>query len=234
VANTPLQGLFGNRAVAQPNAFFPRIGYTFERVRAFADFIPIGGGFGEPGAIPDQTNTIQSFVAEWQFKEMRLGYRLNHSLQDNRALGRERADLQNFVYNATFGWNPTPTLDFNFEVNFEDANNREQTATDRTLRFGLITNWQATGRQSFNATLSTIGAGGFAERARTSDSRNVEFDLQWNYRLARESENRFRKFQAVYFVRYSNRFARTRNFIESVDALTKLQTFNTGVNFIFF
>lgn len=232
--NTPLQGLFGNRAVAQPNPFFPRIGYTFERVRAFADFIPVGGGFDQPGTIPDQANTVQSFIAEWQFKEVRLGYSLNHSLQDNRAPGRERADLQNFVHNATFGWNPTPALDLNFEVNFEDANNREQAATGRTLRFGLVTNWQATRRQSLNATLSTIGAGGFVERARTNDSRNVEFDLQWNYRLARESENRFRKFQAVYFVRYSNRFARSRNFIESVDALTKLQTFNTGVNFIFF
>jgi hypothetical protein len=232
--NTPLQGLFGNRAVAQPNAFFPRIGYTFERVRAFADFIPIGGGFDQPGAIPDQANIIQSFVAEWQFKEVRLGYRLNHSLQDNRAVGRERADLQNFTHNATFGWNPLTTLDLNVEINFEDANNRERAATDRTLRFGLVTNWQATGRQSFNATFSTIGAGGFAERARTNDSRNLEFDLQWNYRLARESENRFRKFQAVYFIRYSNRFARSRNFTESINALTKLQTFNTGVNFIFF
>jgi len=232
--NTPLQGLFGAGAVTRPNAFFPRIGYTFERVRAFADFIPIGGGFDQPGAIPDQANIVQSFIAEWQFKELRMGYRLSHSLQDNRAVGRERADLQNFVHNVAFGWSPITTLDFNFEVNFEDANNRERAATDRTLRFGLVTNWQATRRQSLNATFSTIGAGGFAERARTNNSRNLEFDLQWNYRLARESENRFRKFQAVYFIRYSNRFARNNNFAESVNTLTKSQTFNTGINFIFF
>ena len=232
--NTPLQGLFSNRSIAQPNVFFPRIGYAYERIRASADFVPIGGGFDQPGAIPDQTNLVQSFVAEWQFKEIRLGYRLNHSFQDNRAAGRERADLRNFIHNATAGWNPMAALDLNFEINFEDANNREQAQTDRTLRFGLIVNWQATRRQSLNATLSTIGSRAFAEEARISDSRNLEFDLQWNYSLARESENRFRKFQAVYFLRYSNRFARARNAPEGVDMLTRLQTFNTGVNFIFF
>jgi hypothetical protein len=47
--NTPLNGLLTNRAVAQPNPFFPRVGYTFEHVRAFADFIPVGGGFDQPG-----------------------------------------------------------------------------------------------------------------------------------------------------------------------------------------
>src|SRR5262245_12162946 len=232
--NTPLQGLFSDRPIAQPNAFFPRVSYAFERVRAFADFTPVGGGFDEPGAIPDQENIVQSFVAEWQFKEMRMGYRLNHSLQDNRAAGRERADLQNFIHNVAVGWNPRSTLDLNFEINFEDANNREQARTDRTLRFGVNANWQATTRQSLNATFSTIGAGGFAERLRTNDSRNVEFDLQWNYRLTRESENRFKKFQTVYFVRYSNRFGRVQNVLENVNTLTKLQTFNTGLNFIFF
>ncbi|MGH9839160.1 MAG: hypothetical protein ACREEM_10280 [Blastocatellia bacterium] len=230
-ASTPLQGLFRNRVVAQPNPFFPRIGYTFERVRAFADFIPTGGGFDAPGAIPDQANIVQSFTAEWQFKEFRLAYRLNHSLQDNRAAGRERADLQNFTHNTTFGWNPMATLDLTLDVNFEDANNREQAATDRTLRFGFTANWQATARQSFSTTFSTIGAG---DLARINNSRNLEFDLQWNYRLAGESENRFRKVQTVYFIRYSNRFARTRNLSESINNLTKLQTFNTGLNFIFF
>jgi hypothetical protein len=170
-------------------------------------------------------------IAEWQFKEMRLGYRLNHSLQDNRAAGRERADLQNFVHNVAFGWNPLPTLDLSLEVNFEDANNREEARTDRRVSFGFIANWQATRRQSLNATFSTIGAG---DLARTNNSRNIEFDLQWNYRLTRETENRFRKVQTVFFMRYSNRFARARNFSENVNTLTKSQTFNTGLNFIFF
>ncbi len=229
--NTPLQGLFGGGPPSEPNPFLPRVGYTFERVRASADFIPIGGGFDQPGAIPDQANIVESFVAEWQIKEFRLAYRLNHSLQDNRAVGRERSDLQNFTHNASFGWNPLTTLELNLELNFEDANNREQARTDRTMRFGGVVNWRATDRQTFNLTLSTIGAG---DLARTAKNFNNEFDLQWSYRLTRENENRFKKVQANYFIRYANRFARARNLVENVNNLTKLQTFNTGLNFIFF
>jgi hypothetical protein len=229
--NTPLQGLFSGAPPTTPNPFLPRVGYTFERVRASADFIPIGGGFDQPGAIPDQANIIQSFVAEWQIKEIKLAYRLNHSLQDNRAVGRERADLQNFTHNATIGWNPSVTLELNLELNFEDANSREQSRTDRTLRFSGAANWQATRRQTFNLTLSTAGAG---DLARTTRNFNNEFDLQWTYRLTRENENRFKKAQANYFIRYANRFARARNFVENINNLTKLQTFNTGLNFIFF
>jgi hypothetical protein len=195
--NTPLQGLFSGFSEAQPNPFLPRVGYTFERVRASADFIPIGGGFDQPGAIPDQANIVQSFAAEWQVKEIRLGYRLNHSLQDNRAVGRERADLRNFTHNATVGWSPLATLELNLDLNFEDANNRELSLTDRTLRFGGAATWQATKRQTFNLTLSTVGAG---DLARTTRNFNNEFDLQWSYRLTRENENRFKKVQANYFI----------------------------------
>ena len=229
--NTPLEGLFTRFAIAGPNPFFPRIGYSIERVHASADFIPIGGGFDAPGAIPDLATLNQIVTTEWQFKQMRMGYRLNHSMSDNRAIGREIADLQNFTHNATFGWDPRPALNLNFELNFEDANNREQAGTQRTLRFGVNGNWQMSVRHSWNGTFSTIGAG---DLARTAKSRNIEFDLQWNYRLTRESENRFKKYQVNYFIRYSNRFARLRNIPEALNNLTKLQTFNTGLNFIFF
>src|SRR5215475_11277193 len=221
----------GGRAHTLEGVTDARIGYTFERVRASADFIPVGGGFNQPGAIPDQANIIQSFVAEWQIKEIKLAYRLNHSLQDNRAVGRERADLQNFTHNATVGWNPLTTLELNLELSFEDANNREQARTDRTLRFGGTANWQVTKRQTFNLTLSTLGAG---DLARTTRNFNNEFDLQWSYRLTRENENRFKKVQANYFIRYANRYAHTRNFVDKINNLTRLQTFNTGLNFIFF
>ncbi|MDQ3012557.1 MAG: hypothetical protein M3X11_17835, partial [Acidobacteriota bacterium] len=229
--NSPLQGLFSLRPQPQPNPFLPRIGYAFEHTRAFADFIPVGGGFDQPGAIPDQSNINQTFTAEWQVKELSLTYRLNHTLQDNRAVGRERADLQNFVHSAAVGWNPLATLQLSFETSFEDANNREQANTARTLRFGFTANWQATPRQGLNATFSTLGAG---DLLRTNKNRNAEFDFQWNYKLTRQNENRFKKVQTVYFIRYSNRFAHTRNFTENVNTLTRLNTFNTGLNFIFF
>jgi hypothetical protein len=236
-ANTPLLGLFALRqsSAPVPNVFLPRIGYAFERVSAYAAFAPIGGAFDEPGALPDQRNTTHTATSEWQFgervKNLRVAYSLNFSKQDNSALTRERADLQNFVHSVTFGMQPLTTLDFSFELNFEDANNRELIRTDRTLRYGLNANWQATLCQSFNVIFSTIGQG---DLARTVRNRNLEFDLQWNYKFTRENENKFRKWQANYFIRYANRYARNRNFTDALNVLTKAQTFNTGLNFVFF
>jgi hypothetical protein len=82
-----------------------------------------------------------------------------------------------------------------------------------------------------SVTVSTIDAG---DLGRTNKSFNNEFDLQWSYRLSRQSENRFKKSQVNYFIRYANRFARTRNLSENIINLTKLQTFNMGLNFTFF
>ncbi len=236
-ATTPLQALFRLRqsTTPVPNVWLPRLGYAFERVSAYAAFTPLGGGFDELGALPDQRNTTHTATSEWQFgerfKNLRVAYSLNHSMQDNRALTRERADLQNFVHGLAVGMQPMPTLDFAFEINFEDANNREQIRTDRTLRYGLTANWQADLRNSFNVIFSTIGQGDLGRSVR---NRNLEFDLQWNYKLTRENPNKFKKWQANYFVRYANRYARNRNFLDALNVLNRANTFNTGLNFIFF
>ncbi len=232
--NAPLSQLLV-KAQSPPSPiqpWLPRLGYTFNQVRARGAFAPLG--FNDASAIPDQANIVQTVTAEWQFEKWRVTYQLNHSLQDNRQTGRERADLQNFIHNVAFGWNPRPTLSLNFEVNFEDASNREQVSDNHTLRYGLNTNWQMTPRQNWNAVFSTIGAGGFLQGARMNDNRNIEFDLQWSYRLTRESPNRFKKAQVNYFIRYANRYARLRDFLGGFNTLTRLNTFNTGLNFIFF
>src|SRR5262249_29653479 len=156
----------------------------------------------------------------------RFGYRFNHTLQDNRQPGRERADLENFINGLTLGWNPATTFELNFEMSAESANNRENARTDRTLRFGLGTRWQMRPRASLNANFSTIGAGDTGGNTR---NRNAEFDLQWTWRFQRETEERFRKFQAIYFIRYANRYARARDRVFTINTLTRLNTFNTGL-----
>lgn len=212
-----------------PGLLLPRLGYTFTRIRATAGNQP--SGFDNPGALPNLASYVQTIATEWQFPRWRVTYQLNHSLTDNRAVGRERSDLQNFVHAVSIGWTPRPTLSVNFDTNFEDANNREQAQTNRVLRFGLNTNWQMNARQTWNLTFTTIGAGNLV---RTQRNRNLELDLQWAYRLTREHQNRFKKYQVNYFVRYSNRYARTLDALFGFNSLTRLNTFNTGLNFIFF
>jgi hypothetical protein len=227
LAKTPAQQ--SDQPQFAPALLLPRLGYTFTRIRATLGNQP--RGFDNPSALPNLASYVQTLTAEWQFPLWRVTYQLNHSLTDNRAADRERSDLQNFVHVVSIGWTPRPTLSVNFETNFEDANNREQAQTNRTLRFGINTNWQMNTRQTWNLTFTTIGAGNLV---RTQRNRNLELDLQWNYRLTREHQNRFKKYQVNYFVRYSNRYARTLDSVFGFNSLTRLNTFNTGLNFIFF
>ena len=227
LAKTPAQQ--SDKPQFAPALLLPRLGYTFTRIRATLGNQP--RGFDNPGALPNLASYVQTIAAEWQFPLWRVTYQLNHSLTDNRAVGRERSDLQNFVHVVSIGWTPRPTLSVNFDTNFEDANNREQAQTNRILRFGINTNWQMNARQTWNLTVTTIGAGNLV---RTQRNRNLELDLQWAYRLTREHQNRFKKYQVNYFVRYSNRYARTLDSVFGFNSLTRLNTFNTGLNFIFF
>ena len=91
-----------------------------------------------------------------------------------------------------------------------------------------------TPRASFALNLSTIGAG---DLARTSSSRTIEGDAQLSYRMDREHPVWQRLFanhmQAQFFIRYANRFARTRDLLFVVNSLNKVWTLNTGVNLTF-
>lgn len=211
----------------------PRLGFTVDRVHQFGAFIPVNGGF-QPNNVPDQVSLNYNVSADWQFTKWRLGYRFNRSSQDNRQPGRELADLENLINGLTLGLNLTPALDVNFEVNNEQANNFEFKRADRTLRYAVNTNWRMTPRAAFALNLSTIGAG---DLARTSSSRTIEGDAQLSYRMDAEHPVWQRLFanraQAQFFIRYANRFARTRDLLFVVNSLNKVWTLNTGMNLTF-
>ena len=88
--------------------------------------------------------------------------------------------LANVINGLTLGFNPTPTLDVNFELNDERAKNFEVQRADQSLRYAINTNWRMTTRATFSLNLSTIGAG---DLARTSSNRTIEGDAQWSYRF---------------------------------------------------
>jgi hypothetical protein len=213
--------------------WLPRLGFTVDRVHQFGAFIPINGGF-RPDLVPDQISLNYNVSADWQFTKWRLGYRFNRSSQDNRQPGRELADLENLIHGLTLGLNLTPALDVNFDVNNEQANNFEFQRADRTLRYAVNANWRMTPRATFALNLSTIGAG---DLARTSSSRTIEGDAQLSYRMDAEHPVGRRLFanrmQAQFFIRYANRFARTRDLLFIVNSLNKVWTLNTGINLTF-
>ncbi len=209
----------------------PRLGYTMNRIHQFGRALPLNAGFNDPSQIPDQISENHDFSSEWQFQNWRLTYRFNRSFQDNRQQGRVLADLLNQIHGVILGLTPHTAFDLNFDLNVESAKSFETSRVDRTLRAGLNANWRMTPRMTINVTASNTLAGDLDRRI--TRSRNTEFDLQWSYQFTR-GEAGWRKVQGQFFIRYADRYARTRDLIFGLDNLTRLKTLNGGINFVFF
>ncbi len=229
ILGAPLSSLIGNPA--KPSPWLPRVSYGFDQIHQFAPTIPVGGGFElNPSTIPDQMTRNQNLTADWQWKKARFGYRFNRSLQDNRQIGREQADLRNLVHGFSFGLSPTPTLDLSIEANAENAFNKEATRTDRTFRLGPAINWRLNRQMTLGLSLSGTTAG---NTIGTSRNRNADVDAQWSYRFSVE-RSRYRKVQGNFFIRYTRRYASAFDSIFGFSNLTRLQTVNAGLSFTFF
>ena len=225
----PLVSLFGDPN--KPNPFLPRVSYSLDRGHQFSEAIPINGGFEfAPEAIPDQIGTNQSLSFEWQFTKLRLGYRANHSLQNNRQPGRELADLLNLTNAISVGIITVPTLDLNFEFGFDSAKNVETVRIDRTYRLTPSITWRMNPRATLQTNFSATLVG---DAAKTTRNKNFEFDVQWAYQFA-AGKDQFKKMQSQAFIRYANRFASSRDNVFNLNNLTKAQTLNIGLTFTFF
>jgi hypothetical protein len=99
------------------------------------------------------------------------------------------------------------------------------------LRAGINTNWRMTRRMTINVIASNTLAGDLARRI--TRSRSTEFDVQWSYQFT-HGEAGWRKVKGQFFIRYADRYARTRDLIFGLDNLTRLKTLNGGINFVFF
>ncbi len=225
---TALGSLLKNSSLAR---WFPGVSYSFDQIHQFGARVPAGGGFeSDLAAIPDQIGTNQSLGADWQFEKVRLGYRLNHSLQNNRQPGRESADFINLIHGISLGITPTGALDLAFDLNVESARNKEMERVDRTFRVGPNINWRMSPSAALSANLTTTLAG---DDEGINGNRSAEVDVQWSYRFAVEKD-RFRKVQSQFFIRYANRFARSRVTARGFDNLIKSQMLNLGLSFTFF
>jgi hypothetical protein len=212
--------------------WLPRLGYNMNRIHQFGRAFPLNAGFNDPSQVPDQISENHDFSSEWQFQTWRLTYHFNRSFQDNRQPGRVLADLLNQIHGVTLGLTPHTTFDLNFDLNVESAKSFETARVDRTLRAGLNTNWRMTPRMTINVIASNTLAGDLARRI--TRSRSTEFDVQWSYQFTHGGEAGWRKVKGQFFIRYADRYARTRDLIFGFDNLTRLKTLNGGINFVFF
>ena len=218
---------------AKPRIWLPRFSYSHDRTHQYGSAFPTGGLFTNPSQIPDQMSTSSAIAAQWQISEkLNFGYRYSHVFQDNMQTGRELADFESSVSGFSVGTNAFQSLGLSFEVTRELQRAFEQPRLDRTFRVGTQVTWQTPFLRNsiLSANVSTTVAG---DAAYLNKNRNVEFDLQWAYKLVFGKE-KFKKLEAQFFIRYSNRYGDTFDRINIIRGYTKSQGFNAGITFNIF
>lgn len=212
----------------KPRRWLPQLSYTLDHLHQFGAFLPTNGDFRDLSQVPDQKNLVQGVNAQWQFTDkFSVGYRQSRAFQDNRQQGRERADFLSSSNTIAVGTKPHTTIDLDIELAREAQSNLEQPRIDRTFRLGTRLAWRPwfLKRSAFAGGLSGTIAG---DGANTTDARNAELDLQWSYRMAFGKE-KFKKADAQFFIRYSNRYGKTIDRTSVINNFVKTQVFNFGL-----
>ncbi len=218
-----------NRTKSSP--WLPRLGYSFDRVHQFGAAIPVNGGFEiDLSSIPNLAGTNQTFSADWQAKKFTWGYNVNHSFQDNRQKGRERADQGVLVNTGRIGIAATAKLNLNLNLSAESAANKETGRIDRTYRLGPGVTWQLTKHIGLTSNLANTVAG---DAAKTSRSRNTEFDAAWTYQFTRGAEG-LKKVSGQFFIRYANHYSQSLDRLLITSSLRRNQTLTASLGITFF
>lgn len=229
VVALPLTALIGKPD--KPSPFLPRLGYNIDITHQFGAGIPVNGGFEiDPATIPDLVNTNQTFSATWQFTKFDFEYRYNRSLADNRQTGLEKNDQIGWTHGFTVGVKPASILSFNVGLNLESQNNLELAQINETTALTLGINWTPFKNATFASNLSRTIAG---DVAKTNDSKNTNFDIQFAYNFNFEKD-KFRKFGMQAFVRFADTFARNRDLTVFTDNRTRVKILTAGLTFNFF
>jgi len=225
----PAAALWGG--TSNTSKFLPRLSYSRSDTHQFGAAIPVNGGFEtDPGSVPNQFSTNQSFTADWQFQKLTLGSSYNRSFTNNQQSGRERSDFLNQTMGVRAGFNPTSKLNLNFDLTRDSASELETAKLSRTWRLGPTLSWNVNKHITWTAGISNTIAG---DRAQTSGSRNTEFDTQFSYRYGIERGG-LKKVQAQAFVRYADRYARSHDLVFQTSNLTRVKIFNAGLNITVF
>ena len=191
----PLGAILG----ARPTAWYlPALTYSWQRTRQYGEGVPTNGDF-TAGHVPDQWSHAQAGSAAWTGTRWSLAYRWNQSIQDNRQVGRERADFRGTVHGWSFGLTGVTGFAPSLEASVERQKNIESGLTQRTERLGASAAAQLTRTTAFNGSVSQ--AWGF-DPFGGQRTRNTEFQVELSQGL-----NLYRAVaggsQARLFVRYA-------------------------------
>ena len=179
-ASLPVGSLFH---ASKPSPWLPQVTWTLSSTHQFAKDVPTNSDFTETHA-PDQVSDNQSVDAQWAIGKWKGGYRYNISDQDNRQLGREKADLGSLAHNVAAGYSPWSWADAGATWSFEGSKNRELLQKNATRRFGATLDLRPTRNLGMGAVFSRTW---IRDYPLTSDaaSDDLSLEVSENFRLLR-------------------------------------------------
>jgi hypothetical protein len=179
-ASLPVASLF---SASKPSPYLPQVTWTLSSTHQFAKDVPTNSDFTETHA-PDQMSDNQSVDAQWAMGKWKGGYRYNISDQDNRQLGREKADLGNLAHNLAASYSPWSWADIGGTYSFEGSRNRELQQKNATRRAGANLDIRATRNLSMSSVFSRTWV---RDYPLTNDAENddLSVELSESFRLLR-------------------------------------------------
>lgn len=224
-ASLPTGSLF---SLSRPSALLPQVTWALSTTHQFANDVPVNSDFTETHA-PDQVSENQSVDAEWTIGNWRAGYRYNISSQDNRQVGREKADLDNLAHNVAAAFSPKTWMDLGATFAFEGAKNKEVSQESDTRRLGANLDLRATRDLALSGVFSRTWV---SDDPRTSESRNddLSVEVSRNFKLLRGTTDRP---SGRLFLRYQRQSAHGTSFAASIpENAVSRQTWalNSGVS----
>jgi hypothetical protein len=221
----PIGALF---RASNPSPWLPQLTWMMSTTHQYADDVPLNSDFTETHA-PDQVSDNQSTDLQWTIGKWRAGYRYNTSAQDNRQLGREKADLDNLAHNVAAAFSPRSWIDMGATFAFEGAKNKEVSQENDTRRIGANVDIRATRDLGLSSVFSRTWT---SDDPRTSESSNddLSVELSQNFRFFRRPAARP---SGRLFLRYARQSASNTPFIDSVraDEVTRRTwALNSGVS----
>jgi hypothetical protein len=210
----PLPQWFGP---ADRRSWWPTASYSIQDVaqRAINEPVTADSGFAATHR-PDQKNRSHQLSLAWNLMPWTLSYGASYADQDNRQVGRERADFTNGAHQLGITVRAAETLNFSLAVNRARSYSRERDLATYSNGGNAGIDWQFAQRWSLAANVGrTLGS----DSRNFTESSNDNAQAQLTYRYDIRSFGR--KLPGQVFVRY----ARQAN--EARDRLFSLATDGT-------
>lgn len=223
----PLGPMLGD--AQSPSAGWPTLGYRLDQNHQRGAGVSVNSEFA-PSHVPNQLNRGHYLTSDWAGQSWRVGYRIGFARQDNRQIGRERADFHTRTQGLNQGYLMGQSFDLQSELGEDPGDSRETSLVSLTHRLTLTMNWRASERLAFNGSVSVDRT---TDNQNQNESENHTLSLQasYDFRLKFVAS---REIPVQWFLRYGQQQSSYLSNVFGIPTDTRLWTVNTGLNIALF